>query len=198
MPRQRISHDWIARVYAATAQDPKMPADALADLLAAQARNEGRDDFPSARTVARRQAEFRNLTAVEQEDYRLYFFPETHERASHDLPWESAAACLDLTEHLAERFGRRPTVRLAKWFWRVTMARPGLVTENRYFAARWLAIWEIFEPEHGTLDRRRLERLLRGGQVDVNDFGVLLPKGDTGAVLEILQEIQYGAEEEAR
>ncbi len=198
MSRPRISHDWIARIYAATSQYPKMPADTLADLLAAQARDEGRDDFPSARTVARRQAEFRSLTTEEQEEYRLYFFPETHERAGHDLPWESAAACLDLSDHLAKQYGRRPTVRLAKWFWRVTMARPGLVTENRYYAAQWLATWEVFEPTHGALDRRRLERLLLGGQRDFNDLGVLLPKGDTGTALEILLEIQFGAEEQAR
>lgn len=98
------------------------------------------------------------LRRIKDEDltaYRLVHWPETFERG--DLPWEASAATLELLA-LQDRFAGfgRPTLRLARWFWRVTMAAPDLPAfmdseQGRWGIARLLAAWETLgkAPEQG-------------------------------------------------
>ena len=77
----------------------------------------------------------------ERTQYRHFYWPESMERG--DLPWEASGAALELLGHLQWKVPLgRPTVRLFKWFWRVTLAANGTRIQTRYQAAVLLSRWE--------------------------------------------------------
>lgn len=95
--------------------------------------------------------------------YRYVYWPESFQAG--DLPWEAAAVVLELMEDHRQRHQRapdiwteRPTVRLARWFWRVTQAAPDAPKGWRSEFAGALARAEAL----GTLGRtaRNVEKLL--------------------------------------
>ena len=67
------------------------------------------------------------------------------------LPWEASAAALELLGIVPPPDGNRPSVRLARWFWRVTQAAPDMplmvldfsALIDRFSIAQLLAEWEI-------------------------------------------------------
>lgn len=66
------------------------------------------------------------------------YWPESMECG--DLPWEASEVALELLAAL--RGAGRPSIGLAKWFWRVKVAAPGCSFDDRYRCAAWLSAWE--------------------------------------------------------
>jgi hypothetical protein len=127
----------------------------MARLLADEAGQLGRNDYPSERWIRREQAEFRQAAEEARRPYREFHWPETFERA--DLPWEAQPAALELMrvwsrgprlEMVSPDARRRlspaarPSVRLVRWFWRITQAAPDASAFERRHIAGWLAAAE--------------------------------------------------------
>lgn len=81
--------------------------------------------------------------------YRHFYWPESMERGY--LPWEASAAALELLGYSLSLNPRmRPSIRMVKWYWRITTATPGMPafskswTEEpcRELFARLLSVWE--------------------------------------------------------
>ncbi|MFH1141999.1 MAG: hypothetical protein V1724_10165 [Chloroflexota bacterium] len=144
MPRPRTDVHWRERVRALITDEPRMGDAKIAARLLVEAQEKGRDDSPSARTVRRMREEFKTEPAHAQAQYRAFYWPESMERG--DIPWEASVHCMELLGYLfhssrAEEYGR-PTIRQAKWFWRVSTAVPDLHLAERESLARLLAIWQ--------------------------------------------------------
>ena len=73
--------------------------------------------MPSERTIGRVSLP---EDAHERALYERVYWPESFEHGA--LPWEAAEAVLEL---IAFQEPKRPTVREARWFWRITQAAPG-------------------------------------------------------------------------
>ena len=103
-------------------------------------------EYPSERTISRIKAgEWPQMSETEQAQYRTFYWPESMERG--DLPWEASASSLELLGWVArppleDAYGR-PTVRVAKWFARVSMAVPDLGLQRRHELAIEFAAWEV-------------------------------------------------------
>jgi hypothetical protein len=122
-------------------------------------------DYPSTRTIQRIKDEF---TPEEQREYERFRWPESIEAGV--LPWEASAAALELlgiqmnmnqyaqiarangVQHFAPP-EVRPSMRLVRWYWRVTHIAPdlpvyspipGVVPDGpgRYDIAKALAVCE--------------------------------------------------------
>lgn len=97
-----------------------------------------RDRIPSERTIERIRKEWRNdMTEAQRREYRPVCWPESF--GIDDLPWEAGVAVLELIRHVDTVGERRPAVRVAKWFWRVTQAIPGTPLLERLSVALALA-----------------------------------------------------------
>jgi hypothetical protein len=98
-----------------------------------------RNDWPKVRDNERRQ-------------YGLVRWPGSFESGA--LPWEMSPQCLELLllrQRLAEhKLGEwRPTVRLARWFYRISMAAPRLDARHRHVLAFMMTGHEngLFTPQ---------------------------------------------------
>lgn len=94
-------------------------------------------DAPSERTVRRWIAEWHELGADRRLQYQLVYWPETFERNA--LPWEAVADTFVLWRVM----GQRPTVRLAKWWWRVGLSLPGIPMNVVFELAGLMASYEV-------------------------------------------------------
>jgi len=95
---------------------------------------------PSARTIARIQADWRALTADQRLAYRYFTWPES---VGEIIPWEGSLAALELVRLLHDQGAARPLVRLVKWWWRVCVASPHAPADIRLRVARLLAVNEV-------------------------------------------------------
>jgi hypothetical protein len=119
---------------------------------------------PSARTVSRIMKEFDPSPEEEKAQYRHFYWPESMERG--DLPWEASAAGLEILASLGHArwasVGRglpesaRPSIRLVKWLWRITLVAPGSGFTERYRCAVLFSDWEG-EGDRPLSDVRALE-----------------------------------------
>jgi hypothetical protein len=108
---------------------------------------------PSIKTIGRYMSEYDALPIKEQENYRLFHWP--FHMGSDDLPWTASSRLLALVRYLDENDHPRPTVRVAKWFWRVAL------TQNWDY----LILEEIAQNLRQTSDpieRRKLEKDFMG------------------------------------
>ena len=60
-----------------------------------------------------------------------------------DLPWEASQPCLELLRSYRDNEVGMPTIRLARWFWRITLAAPDWELSQRIRAAQMLSQWEM-------------------------------------------------------
>ena len=101
---------------------------------------------PSARSIGRiRKNEWEPKADSEKAQYRYFYWPESMERG--DLPWELSEAALALLGYVLHSkirgiFGR-PSVRLVRWFWRVSVAAPDLPIASRLVRAYDFTEWEL-------------------------------------------------------
>ena len=92
--------------------------------------------LPSERTVRRYMAEFRNKPEPEQRRAEWFRWPESMEGA---LPWEASRTVLDLVRHYRESGLGPPLIRECVWLWRVTLAAPDMMLDQRIDIAAILA-----------------------------------------------------------
>lgn len=118
MARQRI--DIFYRRLIATLTEEGLPLSQVMRRLEARARQDGRSDLPSERSVSRYMQGHKGLTLEERRQYKLLRWPDN----LGDLPWEAGPAVLDLLRQLRQEGAGRPTVRLARWYWRLWQAVP--------------------------------------------------------------------------
>jgi len=155
MPRPHIEPFWEEAIRTLTENDARLGPLGIRARLVKAAADMGKADVlrvPSLRTIGRIQREFRQRPEEERRPYRELHWPESFEGG--DLPWEAAAAALELMRvwgrgprldmispearrHLSP--SARPSVRLSRWFWRVTEAAPDAPAFERRHVAGWLA-----------------------------------------------------------
>jgi len=98
-------------------------------------------EYPSERSIARiKNNMWLHMSNLEKNAYRVLRWPESF--GTPELPWEASAACLELLA-FRDRSGRlRPSARVAKWFYRLTLAAPEAPAFVRDFNATNLATSE--------------------------------------------------------
>lgn len=103
----------------------------------------GRDDYPTERTVYRIARRLEGLPKHERELNGQLRWPKSFELGL--LPWEASRACLDLlllrNEHPLGL--GRPTVRQARWCWRLMLAAPDLTPSDAAPYATFLSTAEL-------------------------------------------------------
>jgi alkylation response protein AidB-like acyl-CoA dehydrogenase len=114
MPRPRTDAGIEEEVYRKAINYPRLGATLIHREII------GDGNLPAVRTIGEMIARARALSPAEQLRYREVRWPESFGGA--DLPWESAAAVIELTRSID---GRAPLVRLAIWYWRASLAMPG-------------------------------------------------------------------------
>jgi hypothetical protein len=150
MPQRPVPNYWKERVKEHLADNRKATAKEIIEKLETEAEvlrtNESchfvelSRQCPSTRSIARiKQEEWQQLTEKEKAEYGQFRFPESMEAGV--IPWEASASCLTLLAMMdKDTNGRvRPTVNIARWFWRLTLATPGLHAGTRYAIAVTLA-----------------------------------------------------------
>lgn len=133
--RPKIDPAWKDYCFSQFENVPKLSIPRLATMVVDKAEREGREDYPSPRTLTRWRKEWKDLPADARNAYRWVSWPQTFQAGL--LPWESAEAVLELMY-----VTRRPDIRLANWYWRVTQAAPDMLLETRHTLAANLAHWE--------------------------------------------------------
>lgn len=134
MPNRRIDGHWRERIRELTEQNPRLSSRKIAERLEAEAREADRIDWPSEKTVRNIMAEHRGASERERRQYALAHWPESFEN-NPDLPWEAARLIL---EGMRIHGGKRPTVRAAKWLWRLSLANQASPdVDSRY------ALWDL-------------------------------------------------------
>jgi hypothetical protein len=180
MPAKRIDQHWADRINELAANDPKPGPYRIEAQLAEEASvNPSLPAPPTANTIRRYLVRFDKKSKEEKDQYLYFRWPQSMEAGL--LPWEASAAALELLgvaqrfdtfarlmeaqvpdEELVKRGGSarmgRPSVRLVRWYWRITQTAPDLpkdmidqrqqgvsleqVTPSRYDIAQTLAAWE--------------------------------------------------------
>ena len=162
MPNTRIRDQWEPSVKSIVADNPKWGPRRILGELRNRAETQGLgSDYPSERTIQRIKDD---ITPEQLIEYRSFHWPESMESGA--LPWEASAAALELLdvrrtadpfiryleahpespftdpgrEPISMRFGDHPSVRLARWYWRVTQAAPDLPGGTQDF---WLGRYDI-------------------------------------------------------
>lgn len=156
MGGRRSDTRWDNEIFKLTRENPKRgPGTVLRALeeLAAQ-KGIGPEQLPSERTVARKQAWFREQGPDYQRQFALVQWPETFE--SGDLPWEAAPLALRL---LRRRWPKRVPVRQVLWVWRVLQSGGDLHKAGTIGTV--LAVTLPGTPSAADV-RRKAERLLLG------------------------------------
>jgi hypothetical protein len=144
MVRERLDGFWIRCLYTVFANEPGMSDKAVADRMKELADTLDRSDYPATRTVNKYHDQYHRLTEPVKAGYKDFGWPESMEAGL--LPWEASAAALELLaiRRDIDRFAHyrqaaregpltaldlplgRPSLRLTRWFWRVTQAAPDL------------------------------------------------------------------------
>ncbi len=143
MPMPRIDIYWRNRVRELAEQNPRLSSRRIAARLEEEAAALERTDSPSEKSVRTIMAEHRKASPEERRSFSGVHWPESF--GTPELPWEAAPAVLDLVR-LTE--GTRPTVRVARWFWRLTLA--GLADNSPEERAMWALLAAECEFSDGT------------------------------------------------
>jgi hypothetical protein len=141
MGRPRTDAWYRAQVATLAAEGHKGPS--IIRLIQEDAELHKRDDLPSDRKIYELLQEWRNLPAEERSQQGLFRWPDA--MINDSLPWEAGRAGLDLLRW-HDRLGvRRPTIRHVKWFWRLTLAAPGIPLPEANYVSAALAANEYLE-----------------------------------------------------
>lgn len=125
MARPKIHTYWQERIRTIVANEPNVTNADIHKRLVEEAQQQGRDDYPSIKTVGNYRRQFELAPEEEQYPYRVLRWPDSFLHGA--LPWEASAAAVELLQEWVKRHGvGRPTNRLALWYWRVRLARPDL------------------------------------------------------------------------
>ena len=170
MPRPSIDPRWHELIWSMVGERPKPTLKTiLAQLGEASRISESHPQPlgkpPKARAVRYSIEKHKLLPPEEQRQYALFHWPGS--LGSPDLPWEASAACLELLAYFQQanrwdpaHYASRPTIRLAKWFWRVTLAAPDAPFHYRRAVAVSLAISEVLPGGRPEIDARSGEGYL--------------------------------------
>ncbi len=139
MGRPPVDKAWREFAFGCWSDVPRPTVTQVHALAVAKAKSEKRGDCPSPRTFARWRKEFGELTDDARTGYLKVSWPYSF--AAGLLPWESASAVLELM-YLGREMGRPPSVRMGRWYWRVTLAAPDMPPEIRRTLAENLCYWE--------------------------------------------------------
>lgn len=134
MPK-RIEPRWIEQAKLLKAKHPAWGAGRIARELCDLSGQEELVSEPTVRTWLK--------NYVPPPDYAPVTWPDSFGEGK-SLPWEAGVSVMELLRNEP----RRPALRMAKWFWRVSLATPAASYSVRYFLAKHLVIAETF----GTLD----------------------------------------------
>lgn len=130
--RPPIDPAWKQYAFSQFENEPRLSIAKLYVKVTEKAERDGRQDYPSERTLTRWRKEFAGLPEEARTAYRLVFYPETFLQGL--LPWESAARIIELLQAVP-----RPSLQIGRWYWRVTLAAPKLPVETRHVLAANLA-----------------------------------------------------------
>jgi hypothetical protein len=132
--------NWYRERIATLAQEGYKAA-AIGRLIEMEALDAGRTDCPQQRTVYRLYQEHLKQPEHVRREQALFRWPDA--MTSQALPWEASRAALDLLRLFDQSDGkRRPTIRHAKWFWRLRMAAPDLHIGDANYTSAVLAAGE--------------------------------------------------------
>src|SRR5205823_1337322 len=132
VPREKTDQYWVQRVWALASEDG-MRSPAIYRAVMAEGERQKRNDYPSERQIRRLLADYRALPEHERREHAYFTWPDT--MLTGALPWEASRAVLDLVQWRMDQERDQPTVRLAKWFWRLRLAVPSIPVD----AGEWLA-----------------------------------------------------------
>lgn len=139
MPRPKTDLRYAERV-AVLAEEGWRPA-AIFRVIESEARDSGVVDYPSERTVRRLYEQHRQLPERVRREDAAFRWPAAMESGA--LPWEASRAALELLRYRDEARLGRPTVRHAKWYWRLTLADPDIRKSEANKHSAWLAAAEF-------------------------------------------------------
>lgn len=139
MPAKRFRDPWVEPVRQIVSDHADWGRHAVHDELVQRAETWGLRslDVPSDSTVGRIMTEFRRADPAQRRDYERFHWPES--LGADDLPWEAGRALLDLLAYLDAHAKPRPPIRLARWYWRLTLAAPDASIPERLSHAISLA-----------------------------------------------------------
>jgi hypothetical protein len=136
MGRSSVDDFWRGKIEELTANSPKLGPKAAAQRFEKDPECAGRDDWPSESTIGRYQRAFRKKDPAEQVGYRWLYWPQSFEEGA--LPWEAAAAVLEILRFYLDKGMGRPRIAIARWFWRLTQAAPDAPVNMRSTLAQLL------------------------------------------------------------
>lgn len=112
-------------------EHPRWGPDRIGAALTAIGINAGRADTPPGqRTISTKKKAHSLKPAHERLLYRYFYWPES--MGTVDLPWEASRPLLDMLAVAKSWDSARPTIRFARWYWRLHQAAPRLTQEARY------------------------------------------------------------------
>ena len=162
MPQPAVEKPVRASVFVMFAEDaPPTTKEIRARLISAadEAVKAGRPfKVPSERTIRRLHQEYKeDLTDEERSQYHQLKWPESMEMgvAITELPWDASASVLELLAFSQREGRRRPTIRQAKWFWRITLAAPDAPLPSREYSSWMLAAHE----DRGSVPEEELRKV---------------------------------------
>lgn len=150
MPAKPIDRHWEQRIYEMSANDSRAGPYRIEAALAEDAiRLPFLPPPPVANTIRKYLRIWAEKGEEEKTPYQYLRWPQS--MTSGALPWEASSAALELLSIVPPPQGNRPSVRIARWFWRVTQAAPDMplmvldfsAPIDRFSIAQLLAEWEI-------------------------------------------------------
>jgi hypothetical protein len=186
--RRGVDQLWVTWAFHQFANNPKLTYGRLADLAVEEAARLGRDDAPSERTLRRLRRRWEALQELERAQYGYVYWPESFEAGL--LPWEASKAVLELLVAHWDMGWARPTVRMAKWYWRITSILPNTNAGWRVMMARILAAIEASSQRQEDA-WRQVERYLAYVLTDrgPKTFSLSFAPRNIEAIAEILRDI---------
>ncbi|MBI4463836.1 MAG: hypothetical protein HY647_03935 [Acidobacteria bacterium] len=158
MPKPPTDLELKTQIWDIVKDHPKISARAIFETLKARAGKEGIKLEISERTISRVKGEFSEKTPEEKLRFGCFRWPKS--MLSGALPWEAAQTLLELVHHLRERGAPHPTVSIAIWFWRITLAAPTISIAERADLAFFMKSLES-DPDPDTWTRGVEEYLIR-------------------------------------
>jgi len=141
VPRPKTNAWYAVRVGELAEEGLRPPT--IAKRLEQEARDAGRHDSPSERTVRRLFEVHAALAPAVKIEQELLRWPASF--GTDRLPWEAARDALDLLQFRDGAGLAPPTVGQARWFWRLRLARPSLPLEEANSTSWTLAAAEYLE-----------------------------------------------------
>lgn len=197
---------WIDRIRQLVAENPRKPSRAIHEELLGLGYSPGGTYPPAPRTIDEIKKAFIGLTDEERLPYQKVYWPESFESGA--LPWEASVDTLELL-HAYLHHRDRPSVRMARWFHRVSRAMPfaraahrldvaaALTTAealggNRYEVARQIEGWLAYRAWLPAA-KAGYERAIEQGLVALWEGRITTPAGaDPAAVARAMAEVAPG------